>query len=70
MHTSNSIIKFAEDTIVVVSLITNNGETAYREVRALGEWCQKNNLSLNVNKTKELIGDFSKQQREHPTEPH
>jgi gmma-aminobutyric acid receptor subunit gamma/cGMP-dependent protein kinase 2 len=34
MHTSNSIIKFADDTIAV-GLITNNCETAYREeVRA------------------------------------
>ena len=29
-HASNSIIKFADDTIVV-GLITNNDETAYRE---------------------------------------
>ena len=29
-------------------------------------WCQKNNLSPYVNKTKELIVDFRKQQREHP----
>jgi hypothetical protein len=28
-------------------------------------WCQENNLSLNVNKTKEIIVDFRKQQREH-----
>ena len=37
----------------------------YREVRALVEWCQENNLSLNVNKTKELIVDFRRQQKEH-----
>ena len=30
-------------------------------------WCRENNLSLNVNKTKEIIVDFRKQQREHPT---
>ena len=49
-----------------VGLITNNDETAYREaVRALAEWCQENNLSHNVNKTKELIVNFRKQQREH-----
>ena len=48
-------------------MITNNDETAYREeVRALGVWCQENNLSLNVNKKKEMIVDFRKQQREHP----
>ena len=64
MHVSNSIIKFADDT--VVGLITNNDETAYREdVMALVEWCQGNNLSLNINKIKELIVDFRKQQREH-----
>jgi hypothetical protein len=34
-------------------------------VRALGVWCQENNHSLNINKTKELIVDFRKQQREH-----
>ena len=54
-HAYNSIIKFADDTILV-GLITNNDETDYREeVRALGEWCQENNFSLNFNKTKELI---------------
>jgi hypothetical protein len=60
MHASNSIIKFADDTTVV-------GETAYREeVRALRVWCKENNLTFNVNKTKEVIVDFRKQQREHP----
>ena len=49
-------------------MITNkNDGTAYREeVRALGLWCLENNLSLNVNKTKEIIVDFRKQQRVHP----
>ena len=47
---ANSIIKFADET-TVVGLITNNDETDYREeVRALAEWCQENNLTLNVNK--------------------
>ena len=66
MHASNSVIKFTEDT-TVVGLITYNDETSYREeVRDLAELCQENNLSLNVNKTKELIVDFRRQQREHP----
>ena len=65
MHASSSIIKFADDT-TVVGLITNNDETAYREeVRALGVWCQENNLSFNFNKTKEMIVDYRKHQREH-----
>ena len=47
---------------MVVGLITNNDETAYREeVRDLAVWCQDNNLSLNVSKTKELIMDYRKQ---------
>jgi thiamine monophosphate synthase len=52
----------------VVGLITNNDETAYREeVRALRVWCQENDLTLNVNKTKKIIVDFRKQQREQPS---
>ena len=58
-HASNSSIKFPDDTSVV-GLSTNNDDTAYRnEVRALGVWCQENNLTLNVNKTEEMIVDFS-----------
>ena len=53
---SNNIIKFANDTIV-----SNNDETAYREeVRHLAVWCQDNNLSLNLIKTKEMIVDYRK----------
>ena len=65
LHISNSIIKFAVNT-TLVGHITNNDETAYREeVRALAKWCQENNLSLKVNKIKELIVDDRRQQREH-----
>jgi hypothetical protein len=57
-HDTNTIIKFADDT-TVVGLITDS-ETAYsEEVRDLAEWCQDNNLSLNVSNTKELtIGKY------------
>jgi hypothetical protein len=49
-HASNSIIKFADDTTVVV-LITNNDETAYREeVRALRVWCQEKYLTTTSTK--------------------
>ena len=59
---SNTIIKFADDT-TILGLITDGDETAYREeVRALAVWCQDNNLSLNVSKTKELIVDHRKLQ--------
>ena len=64
-HDSNTIIKFADDDIMV-GLITNNDETAYREeVRDLALWYQDNNLSLNVIKTKELIVDCRKRRIEH-----
>ena len=35
-------------------------------MRALRVWCQENNFSLNLNKMKEMIVDFRKQQRVHP----
>ena len=50
----------------VVGLIHNN-ETAYREeVKDLVMWCQDNNLSLNVIKTKELIVDYRKKRTAPP----
>ena len=65
LHDTNSIIKFADDT-TVVGAITNNDKLAYREeVRELVLWCQDNNLSVNISKTKELFIDFRKQRREH-----
>ena len=59
---SITIIKFADDT-VVVGLIHNNNETAYlEEVRCLTQWCQKNNFHLNASKTKEMLVDFGRMQ--------
>ncbi len=63
-HSSTSIIKFADDT-VVLGLISNNDETAYLdEVERLTSWCQDNCLSLNVSKTAELIVNFRKRQQQ------
>ncbi len=62
-HSSTSIVKFADDT-VVLGLINNDDKAAYLdEVERLTSWCQDNCLSLNVNKTKELIVDFRKRQQ-------
>ncbi len=62
-HSSTSIIKFADDT-VVLGLINNNDEAAYLdEVERLTSWCQDNCLYLNVSKTKEQIVDFRKRQQ-------
>jgi hypothetical protein len=44
------------DDTMVVGQITDDDETTYREVvRDLVVWCQDNNLSLNISKTKDLI---------------
>ena len=56
----------ADDTTVVVGLITDNDETANREeVRDLTVWWKDNNLPLNVIKTKEMIVDYRKKRTEH-----
>ncbi|KAK1799486.1 hypothetical protein P4O66_007711 [Electrophorus voltai] len=62
---STIIVKFADDT-VVMGLILDNDERAYlEEIKHLENWCQENNLLLNVSKTKELIVDCSKKQERH-----
>ena len=54
----------ADDT-TVIGQITDGDETAYREeVENLTSWCQDNNLHINVSKSKELVVDYRKQQRE------
>eukprot|EP00061_Rhincodon_typus_P013407 g39763.t1 len=51
----NTIYKLVEDT-TVVGQTSNNDESNYRrEIEGLVMWCNDNNLSLNVSKTKELI---------------
>jgi len=58
IHSSNTIIKFADDT-TVVGLITGGDESKYREeVQSLSKWCSNNNLELNTKKTKEMVIDF------------
>ncbi|KAK3569656.1 hypothetical protein QTP86_002645 [Hemibagrus guttatus] len=65
MHSSNHNIKFAGDT-TVVGLISKNNESAYREeVQRLTAWCKANNLSLNIEKTKNMVVDFRRAQSDH-----
>ncbi|XP_072516687.1 uncharacterized protein [Salminus brasiliensis] len=64
-HSSNSIIKFDNDT-TVLGLISKGDESAYREeVQQLTDWCTVNNLHWNVEKTKEMVVDFRKTRRDH-----
>ncbi|KAK1794349.1 hypothetical protein P4O66_011235, partial [Electrophorus voltai] len=51
---------------VVMGLISDNDERAYlEEIKHLENWCQENNLLLNVSQTKDLIADCSKKQELH-----
>ncbi|KAK1805253.1 hypothetical protein P4O66_019595, partial [Electrophorus voltai] len=62
---STIIVKFADDT-VVMGLISDNDERAYlEEIKHLENWCQENNILLNVSKTKDLIVDCRKKQERH-----
>ena len=68
-HTTNMVVKFADDT-TVVGLIShiiqqgNNDETYYREeIQHLTGWCSENNLLLNNSKTKEVIVDYRKSRK-------
>lgn len=55
-------MKFADDT-VVMGLVSNNDEPAYLgEVRRVTQRCQRDNLHLNVGKTKKLVVDFGRKQ--------
>ncbi|KAI3360336.1 hypothetical protein L3Q82_014651 [Scortum barcoo] len=56
-HSSNLLIKFVDD--MTVAGLSNNDETDYRrEVSRLALRCDHNSLSLNVEKTKEIVVDF------------
>ncbi|KAI3354371.1 hypothetical protein L3Q82_018898, partial [Scortum barcoo] len=58
IHSTNTIVKFADDT-TIVGLISDNDETHYREeIQHLTQWCSNNNLILNTSKTKEVIVDY------------
>ena len=49
----------------MIGLITDGDESDYRrEIEDLTLWCD-NNLSFNVNKTKEIIVDFRKSKGIH-----
>ncbi len=61
-HSSTSIVKFADDT-VVLGLISKNDETAYLDEGRDLHHGARTTVSLNVSKTKELIVDFRKRQQ-------
>ena len=53
-------VKFFDDA-TLIGCIENADEIAYREeVQRMVDWCGKNNLVLNVSKTREMTIDFRK----------
>uniref|UniRef100_A0AAQ4S675 Reverse transcriptase domain-containing protein n=1 Tax=Gasterosteus aculeatus aculeatus TaxID=481459 RepID=A0AAQ4S675_GASAC len=64
-HKDNIVLKFSDDA-AVMGRITGGNEAAYRrEVASLVSWCEDNNLTLNTDKTKELIVTMRKERRPH-----
>lgn len=63
---SPTIVRLADDN-VVVHMVSDNGEKAYlEEIKCLENWCQENNLLLNISRTKDLTVDFfMKQERSY-----
>ncbi len=50
IHPTNTIVKFEDDPIIV-GLISDNSETAYREeIQHFTEWCSYSNFDLNIKK--------------------
>lgn len=50
---SNFLFKYADDCYLITP--GKNSNTIPLEIENLNNWCQENNLNLNVDKTKELI---------------
>ena len=51
--------------MTVVGLIDKNDESSYQEVEQLIIRCKVNNLFLNTGKTKEVVVDIRRAQRDH-----
>ncbi|KAK1792894.1 hypothetical protein P4O66_001626 [Electrophorus voltai] len=62
---STIIVNFADDTVVMGLISDNDKRACLEEIKHLENWCQGNNLLLNVSKIKELIVDCSKKQEQH-----
>ena len=60
-NSQNVIIeKYADDT-VILGLIKKDDDVEYRNcVNFVNLWCQRNYLTLNASKTKEMVWDFRK----------
>lgn len=62
-HNDNIILKFADDTAVIGRINDGDKAACRREVASLVPWCGDNNLTLNTDKTKEMIVGMRKVRR-------
>ena len=64
-HENTPIVKTEDDTGPSV-LITDDDDCNYRQqISDFVDWCDENYLHLDVGKTKDVIIDFERNQREH-----
>jgi len=55
LGTTNAIVKFADDTTLLVPEACDI--TVEQEIQHIQDWASLNKLSLNLNKTKELVSN-------------
>ena len=56
------LIKFTDDT-TWHGLLSNSEEAYMSEVNRFCEWCKNNHLTLNVDKTKEIVFDYRRKKK-------
>ena len=50
MHVGNTLVKFADDTYIIVPAV--NSDTSASELRHVQDWAKTSNLKLNCLKSK------------------
>ena len=61
---TSPLIKYSDDSALVD--LSDSDDVYFNEINKLTCWCEKNYLTLNVNKTKELLIDFRKKPSQVP----
>ena len=65
LHANNSLVKFADDTYLVVPAKCTDSRAV--ELDNIAAWAAKNNLQLNKLKTQEVV--FHESRRRHSVQP-
>ena len=64
IHRNCSIFKYADDTVLLGLIQSDDVSNYISQVDHFIEWCGLNYLNINVNKTKEMLIDFRKNRAE------